>query len=128
MRFEIFEVRDNNDPTGSGRVKVRSYNNDDPDEQKTTDDGLRWAHPLYPISNLPNGGIGSRFSAPMVGTRLLCIYLPEDVSCQSPIYIGGLARSESAGVKGIQQSDPNNGGKQPSGQLSPEIPGNVQKA
>ena len=123
IEFEIVEVRENNDPTASGRVKVRSYLNDDPTELKTPDEGLRWAHPLYPISHLPNGGIGSRFPAPLAGTRLLCLNIDGSL-----VYIGGLARSESAGVKGIQQSDPNNGGKAPSGQIAADIPGNVQKA
>jgi hypothetical protein len=120
--FYVCEVRENKDPSGSGRVKVRFYNKEN-DEQNIPDDGLSWAHPLYPISAIPNAGIGSSFPAPMVGSRLLCIFLPDDDGKQSPFYIGGIARSESAGVKGIQQKDPKNGAKKPSSLKAPDQAG-----
>lgn len=120
--FYVCEVRDNRDPSGSGRVKVRFYNKEN-DEQNIPDEGLKWAHPLYPVSAIPNGGIGSRFPPPMVGSRLLCIFLPDDDGQQSPFYIGGIPRSESVEVKGIQQKDPKTGTKQISGKKSPDQPG-----
>jgi hypothetical protein len=110
MMFYIAEVRDNRDPSGTGRIKVRFYNKEN-DEQNIPDDGLRWAHPIFPITALPNAGIGTTPAAPMINTRVVCIFLPDDDGKQSPYYIGGIARAEKVNEKGIQQNDPRTGTK-----------------
>lgn len=108
--FYVAEVRDNRDPSGTGRVKVRFYNKEN-DETNIPDEGLKWAHPLFPITALPYAGTGTTPPAPLIGTRLICIYLPDDTGNQSPYYIGGIARAEKVEEKGIQQRDPKTGGK-----------------
>ena len=110
MYLEVVEVRDNRDPTGNNRVKVRAYNKEN-NEQEIPDEGLRWAHPLMPVTDLTINGIGTRPPAPLIGTVLLVTFLPEDTLRQSPIYIGGLVRSEiDEMANGIQKRDPKTGG------------------
>ena len=111
IELEIVEVRDNRDPTGNNRVKIRAYNKEN-DEKEIPDEALRWAHPLMPISALSVDGIGTRVPAPKIGTVLLALYLPEDVEKQSPIYIGGLIRSAlDEKADGIVDRDEKSGGK-----------------
>jgi hypothetical protein len=106
--IEIGEVRDNRDPSGSGRCKVRRYNREN-DEQAVPDESLCWAHPMTPITSSSSGGIGIKPKALVVGARVLLMYMPEDHDKQSPIIMGTLPRAYGAKEKGIQQRDPNTG-------------------
>lgn len=116
--IRVCEVRENADPTGSRRIKVRCYGIHN-DEKNIPDEGLKWVHPLYPISAIPNGGIGSTFPAPMINSKVLCMFLEENGE-QTGYYIGGVSRAESADVQGIQEKDPKNGGKSPTGLKAPD--------
>lgn len=112
MDIEVVEVRDNRDPTGTGRVKVRAYNKEN-DENRISDKGLRWAHPVLPITAITAGGVGYKPPAPPIGARLLCMFLPEDHDRQYPLYFGCIIRSEKDNAKGIQQVDRKTGAKSP---------------
>lgn len=122
MDIEVVEVRDNKDPTGSGRVKVRAYNKEN-DEKNIPDEGLRWAHPVLPITAITNGGRGYHPPAPDIGTRLLCTFLPEDHDRQYPLYFGCIVRAESVDQKGILQDDPKTGmASVDKSRISPDMP------
>ena len=123
MDIEIVEVRENRDPTGTGRVKVRAYNKEN-DEQNIPDEGLRWAHPVLPITSISSGGIGHKPPAPPIGSRLLCVFLPEDHDRQYPYYFGCIVRSEKVDEKGVQQRDTRTGDtKAVAGNEAPDTPG-----
>lgn len=121
--FHVVEVRDNKDPSGTGRVKVRFYNKEN-DEKNIKDENLRWAHPVLPITSISSGGIGHKPPAPPVGARLLCFFLPDDEDKQYPYYFGSIVRSEKDTSKGIQQQDRKTGAKNPeSGNENPDMSG-----
>lgn len=121
--FYVVEVRDNRDPSGTGRVKVRFYNKEN-DEKKIPDSDLKWAHPVMPITSISSGGVGHKPPAPPIGSRLLCFFLPDDDDKQYPYYIGSVVRSEKADEKGIQQRDKKTGAKKPSSnKQNPDMPG-----
>lgn len=108
--FYIGEVRDNKDPSGTGRIKVRFYNKHN-NEKEIPDDGLPWAHPMLPITSMTSGGIGHKPPAPPIGARIICIYLEDDPEQMYPYYIGCAIRSEKAETNGIQQEDKKTGSK-----------------
>lgn len=121
--FYVAEVRDNKDPSGTGRVKIRFYNKEN-DEKNIKDENLRWAHPVMPVTSISRGGIGHKPPAPPIGSRLLCFFLPDDDDQQYPYYFGSIVRSEKDTAKGIQQQDRKTGAKQPeSGNQNPDMPG-----
>lgn len=108
MHFEIVEVRDDRDPSGTGRVKVRAYNKEN-DEKNIPDEKLRWAHPILPITAITTGGMGVKPMAPPPGTVLVCLFDEKDHDRQSPMYFGCLVRSEKVNEKGILDRDPKTG-------------------
>lgn len=118
--FEIGEVRNfEDDPTKSGRVKVRLYNKHN-DEQAIKDDDLPWAMVVHPITSPATGRMGISPSGLKVGSRVLITYLPDDHARQYPIVLGSLARGDmpegkddsNGGVgKDTQDSQNNSGGK-----------------
>lgn len=121
--FHVVEVRNNEDPSGTGRVKVRFYNKEN-DEKNIKDENLRWAHPVLPITSISSAGIGHKPPAPPVGARLLCFFLPDDEDKQYPYYFGCIVRSEKADEKGIQQQDKKTGAKAPTpGSQNPDMSG-----
>jgi|688.fasta_scaffold01636_51 hypothetical protein len=94
MTFHIAEVRNfEDDPTKSGRVKVRIYNKHN-DEQQVKDDELPWAMVLHPVTSPATSRIGISPSGLVVGSRVLIIYSEEDHAKQYPIVIGSLARGD----------------------------------
>ena len=94
MTFHIAEVRNfEDDPTKSGRVKVRIYNKHN-DEQQVKDDELPWAMVLHPVPSPATSRIGISPSGLVVGSRVLIIYSEEDHAKQYPIVIGSLARGD----------------------------------
>lgn len=110
--FYVAEVRDNRDPSGTGRIKVRFYNKEN-NEKEIPDAGLKWAHPMLPITSMTSGGVGHKPPAPPIGARVICIYLDDDYEQRSPYYIGCVIRSERADSSGIQQTDTKTGTKAP---------------
>lgn len=122
--LHILEVRNNDDPSGSGLVKVREYNREN-DEKEIPDEKLRWAHPVLPVTHITGGGVGTKPKAPPVGTRLVCFFAPDDHDKQYPFYLGCITRSEKVEQKGIQQRDPKTGAKTPE-KPSPDQPGTVK--
>lgn len=116
----VMEVRDfENDPTRSGRCRVRGYNMHN-DEQEIKDDHLAWASVLHPITSPATYKVGISPSGLKIGSRVLCTYLPEDYGRQFPIILGSLARGDmpeghdddNGGVgKDSQESYKNSGGK-----------------
>jgi len=116
----IAEVRKfKEDPTKSGRCKVRIYNQHN-DEQEIKDDDLPWASVLHPITSAATAKVGISPSGLKVGSRVLCCFLPDDTARQYPIILGSLARGDkpegqdksNGGVaKESQDAEKNSGGK-----------------
>lgn len=92
--FEIHEVRNfKDDPTMSGRVKTRAYNRQN-DEQEIPDDDLPWASVLQPTTSAATSKLGVIPHGLRVGSRVLVMYMPWDVSKQYPIVLGSLPRGD----------------------------------
>lgn len=116
----IAEVRKfKEDPTKSGRCKVRIYNQHN-DEQEIDDKDLPWASVLHPITSAATAKVGISPSGLKVGSRVLCCFLPDDTARQYPIILGSLARGDkpvgggksNGGVsKKSQDAENNSGGK-----------------
>jgi hypothetical protein len=121
VKMFFAEVRDiENDPSKSGRVKVRIYNNQN-DEQAIPDKDLPWAVPLQPVSSAAFNGVGITPHGLLVGSRVLVGYLPDDKSEQYPIIFGSFSRAFAPSVKGIQSNpDPSTGGTE--GDKAPDHP------
>lgn len=120
--FYVGEVRDNRDPSGTGRIKVRFYNKQN-NEKEIPDEGLFWAHPMLPITAMTSGGIGHKPLAPPINSRVICVYLDDDPEQKYPYYIGCVVRAEKVAEKGVQQKDPKTGGKKVTAQnVSPDNP------
>ena len=117
--FYIVEVRDNEDPSGSNRVKCRFINKEN-NESKIPDEGLRWCHPIYPMTEVTSAGIGTKPPAPPVGARLIAFFLPDDDGQQSPFVLGCVTRSEKDDSEGIQKRDNKTGAKSPEGTKGPD--------
>jgi hypothetical protein len=123
MYLKVFfgEVRDiENDPTRSGRVKVRIYN-DQNDETNIPDEDLAWAMPLQPITSAAFNGVGIAPHGLLVGSRVLVGFMPDDRAQQYPIIFGSFSRAYAPTVEGIQrQPDPVTGGE--AGDTAPDHP------
>ena len=118
--FEIAEVRNfKDDPTKSGRVRIRVYNKHN-DEKDIKDDDLPWAMVLHPITSAATAKIGVAPHGLKVGSRVVVMYLPDDNAKQYPIVIGSIARGDkpegndkdNGGVgSDTQEAQKNSGGK-----------------
>jgi len=92
-KFYVAEVRNiKDDPTKSGRVRVRLYGHND-DEQNIKDDDLPWALPLQPITSAATDRIGIIPTGLRVGSRVIVTFLENDPAEQYPIIIGSFARA-----------------------------------
>lgn len=101
MILKMAEVRNiEDDPTRSGRCKVRIYNEEN-DEENVKDDDLPWATPLHPITSAATAKIGIVPCGLIVGSRVLITYLPWDTAEQYPIILGSLGRGDLPSKKGI---------------------------
>jgi len=87
---EIRNVKD--DPTQSGRVRVRIYGRHD-DEQNIKADDLPWALPLLPATSASTNGIGVLPTGLVVGSRVIVTFLEDDVAEQYPIILGSFYRA-----------------------------------
>jgi hypothetical protein len=118
--FYMAEVRNfEDDPTKSGRVKVRIYNEYN-DEQAVKDDDLPWALVVQPSTSAATAKLGHAPHGLRVGSRVLVTFLPHDHAKQYPIVLGSLPRGDmpeghedsNGGVgKDTQDSQKNSGGK-----------------
>ena len=115
------EVRDiENDPSKSGRVKVRIYNTQN-DERAITDENLPWAVPLQPVTSAAYNRVGIAPHGLLVGSRVVVAFMTDDSSEQYPIIFGSFSRAFTPTVKGIQSSpDPSTGGSE--GDPAPDHP------
>lgn len=115
------EVRDiENDPSKSGRVKVRIYNTQN-DERAITDENLPWAVPLQPVTSAAYNRVGVAPHGLLVGSRVVVAFMTDDSSEQYPIIFGSFSRAFKPTVKGIQSSpDPSTGGSE--GDPAPDHP------
>ena len=121
MQFYMAEVRDiENDPSKSGRVKVRIYNTQN-DERAITDENLPWAVPLQPVTSAAYNRVGVAPHGLLVGSRVVIAFMTDDSSEQYPIIFGSFSRAFKPTVKGIQSSpDPSTGGTE--GDPAPDHP------
>lgn len=123
MYLKVFfaEVRDiENDPSRSGRVKVRIYN-DQNDENAIPDEDLPWALPLQPTTSAALNGVGVAPHGLLVGSRVLVGFMPDDHAKQYPIIFGSFSRAYAPTVQGIQTNpDPDTGGE--TNQAAPDTP------
>lgn len=121
MKFYMAEVRDiENDPSKSGRVKVRIYNTQN-DERAITDENLPWAVPLQPVTSAAYNRVGVAPHGLLVGSRVVVAFMTDDSSEQYPIIFGSFSRAFKPTVKGIQSSpDPSTGGSE--GDPAPDHP------
>lgn len=95
-KLYVAEVRNiKDDPTKSGRVRVRMYGHND-DEQNIKDDDLPWALPLQPITSAATNRVGVIPTGLRVGSRVVVAFLESDTSEQFPIILGSYARSAKA--------------------------------
>jgi hypothetical protein len=118
--FDIAEVRNfKDDPTKSGRVRIRIYNRHN-DEQEIKDDDLPWAMVMHPITSAATAKIGVAPHGLKVGSRVIVMYMPDDNAKQYPIVIGSIARGDkpegndkdNGGVgSDTQEAQKNSGGK-----------------
>lgn len=124
MIIKVAEVRNiEDDPSKSGRVKIRLYNEQN-DESTIPDDALPWALPLQPITSAAFNGVGSTPHGLLVGSRVMVTYLPEDVSQQYPIILGTFSRAFEPTIQGIQRGqDQETGNREPETERSaPDSP------
>jgi hypothetical protein len=92
-KFYAAEVRNvKDDPTKSGRVRIRIYGHHD-DEQNIKDDDLPWALPLQPITSAATNRIGIIPTGLRVGSRVMITFLENDIAEQYPIILGSFARA-----------------------------------
>lgn len=96
-KLYVAEVRNiEDDPTKSGRVKIRLYGRHD-DEQNIKDDELPWAMPLQPISSAATNRTGLIPTGLRVGSRVIVSFLETDIAEQYPIILGSYSRAAKPG-------------------------------
>jgi hypothetical protein len=92
--FDFAQVIDHeNDPTRSGRVKVRIYNKQNK-MQEVKDDDLPWASVMHPITSAATSKIGVVPSGLVAGSRVIVMYHPDDTAKLYPIVMGSIARGD----------------------------------
>lgn len=111
VTLKIAEVRNfEDDPTESGRVQIRIYN-DENDEQNIKDADLPWAILGLPVTSASTAKIGVSPSGLIVGSRVLVTYMPYDTAEQYPIVLCSLGRGDLPTKKGIRsETDGDSGG------------------
>ena len=112
MKCYFAEVRDINDPTQSGRCKVRIYGQED-NEQEVKDDQLPWAVSLMPSTSASTNRMGAIPTGMVQGSRVLVMFLDEEE--QYPIILGSFHRSlepkHSQNESDSNKDDINSGGE-----------------
>lgn len=109
MIIKLAEVRNiEDDPSKSGRVKIRLYN-DQNDVEEIPDDDLPWALPMQPVSSAAFNGVGSTPHGLLPGSRVIVAYLPDDHAQQYPIVLGSFSRAFEPKELGIVTEDKETG-------------------
>jgi len=123
MIIKLAEVRNiEDDPSQSGRVKIRLYN-EQHDETTIPDEDLPWALPMQPITSAAFNGVGTSPHGLLVGSRVIVTYMPEDKAQQYPIILGSFSRAFAPIVEGIQRQDTETGNPAPAEEdLDPDGP------
>lgn len=111
MKLKMAEVRSfEDDPTQSGRARVRIYN-DQNDEKQIKDEDLPWAVVGLPVTSASTAKIGVSPSGLIVGSRVLISYLDTDTAEQYPIILCSLGRGDLPTKKGVRkEADEDSGG------------------
>lgn len=91
------------DPTKSGRVQIRIYNEQN-DEQEVKDDDLPWAILGMPSTNPSSLKLGSSPHGLKPGSRVLVTYMPNDLAEQYPIIIASLPRGDKPKKGGLSRN------------------------
>lgn len=113
MILKFAEVRNiEDDPSKSGRVKVRLYN-DQNDDDEIKDDDLPWALPIQPTSSAAFNGVGSTPHGLLPGSRVLVAYMPDDNGQQYPLILGSFSRAFEPKELGVVTEDKETGVPQP---------------
>ena len=118
MKCYFAEVRDINDPTQSGRCKVRIYGQED-NEQEVKDDQLPWAVSLMPSTSASTNRMGAIPTGMVQGSRVLVMFLDEEE--QYPIILGSFHRSLEP-KHSQNESDSNKDDKNSAGEDGIDIP------
>ena len=122
MKVYWAEVRDIDDPTQSGHVRVRMYNRQN-DEKESPDDKLAWAIPLQPITSAATAGVGVIPSGMIVGSRVLIGFTEDDTAEQYPIVLGTFGRAKLPSKGGVRtEPDDDSGGTISKNEASPDSP------
>lgn len=110
--FYWAEVRNfKDDPTQSGRVQIRVYNQHN-DENEVKDEDLPWAVPLQSTDQPSTGKVGTNPSGLIKGSRVLVAFAENDKAKQYPIILGSSYRGDWDKKEGLhEQSDEHSGGK-----------------
>lgn len=91
------------DPTKSGRVQVRIYNEQN-DEQEIKEEDLAWAVLAMPSTNPSTLKLGSSPHGLKPGTRVLVTYMPWDMAQQYPIIMASVPRGDKPKKGGVSQN------------------------
>lgn len=91
------------DPTRSGRVQVRIYNEQN-DEQEIKEEDLPWAVLAMPSTNPSTFKLGTSPHGLKPGSRVLVTYMPWDLAEQYPIIIASLPRGDKPKKGGVGQN------------------------
>lgn len=122
MKVYWAEVRDIDDPTQSGHVRVRMYGRQN-DEKQSPDDKLAWATPLQPITSAATAGVGIIPSGMIVGSRVLIGFTEDDTAEQYPIVLGTFGRAKLPSKGGVRtEADEESGGTISETEASPDSP------
>lgn len=102
--FKIAQVmKYKDDPTKSGRVQIRIYNEQN-DEQQVKDQDLAWAILGMPTTNPSTLKLGSSPHGLKPGSRVLVTYMPNDLAEQYPIIIASLPRGDKPKSGGVSKN------------------------
>ena len=124
MAIDIGEIRvgQDEDPSGSGCVRVRIFNRQN-DEQNIKDEDLPLCVVAQHTGSAATAGVGMVPGGLFKGVRVLLTYLDWDVNKEHPIVIGTLPRGELPYEDGLgKRADPQSGGKVDTATRAPDSP------
>ena len=83
-------VRDNADPLGMGRCRVRVIGWHNISDTELPDEALPWAYPVTSLNNAAIGGVGFSSVGPQINTRVFGFFADGEAG-QQPIMLGTIA-------------------------------------
>lgn len=102
--FKIAQVmKYKNDPTRSGRVLIRIYNEQN-DEQQIKEEDLAWGILAMPSTNPSTLKLGTSPHGLKPGSRVLITYMPDDHAEQYPIILASLPRGDKPKSGGVSKN------------------------